>query len=1025
MKTFVEFRAQDAVLPTYVRFSITKGAFEKMANHPRGIKALLIDLSASPALLITKAKGEGLYEVFTSDGSYLCKITDDLKSLLIIGFNENTLIKQNNAMKNGVCFRVSSGIIIQITIAQPYNYFFDIVNGKMLRTNSYSHISVAQSLRTIKAQVDLANTITDEDEEVIEEEYQPERRLANLLQISEHYSILESELEERNANAVGRISYFKIEALEFDRVDRVAYRFVVDDIDENIFKIGVRLDIEDKSGNRHSGEIIAVDINETSDSLDILFNEHIDINDFSEIGWISLSFSTVNKEVQLAANEKIRNGEATAKYMDTVLGKKSSAGFEEKDLTQVKADLMTKKYPPNESQIKAISRGICARDVFLVMGPPGTGKTTVILEWVKYFVKKEHKRVLISSQNNKAVDNVLSRIADDKDIDIIRIGSESKLQSEVKPYMFENKVRALRESIVDNTQESMKKINDAVKPWTFFQNGLALLIQLNQEVDDLREDFETIIDKQIVPKYHELLELLRNHQDIREKITSLEKKLNKRIRKIGAYENKTSKASKFFFGLPNLVRNTMLKRNVAAYDQLRAQEQEVVSLYNNTYKEYTSINQRTLEGEYTTYYNRSLGRDKALEEIKETMPQDKNKWGLFGDISIGDNDWKNNAILNQVKERIEQENTRAEKIIETINAWKVETESVQNYALNEIVLESVDLVGATCIGINSQRRFANLDFDVTIIDEAGQIQVHNALVPMSVSNKLIMLGDHKQIPPMADQELLELCEENGVDVELLEKSLFEKMYEELPEENKIMLDTQYRMPGEIADTISEWFYDGQYLSAEFKRNQKSQLPRLSSKPFVIIDTSKEPNRYETRIPQGGSNNDLEANIIRDLLHHISLDEDANFKEIGVISAYKAQVKLIKGKLKDILPDEIIREMVATLDSFQGQERDIIIYSFTKSSRIDPNSRRIGFLNELRRLNVAMSRCKKMLVLIGDMNFLSSCEHMDTDDDGQFIYEKSEKQFSDFIKKVLEDVKGGRGEIIGYREFTERLGRGSN
>jgi superfamily I DNA and/or RNA helicase len=65
---------------------------------------------------------------------------------------------------------------------------------------------------------------------------------------------------------------------------------------------------------------------------------------------------------------------------------------------------------------------------------------------------------------------------------------------------------------------------------------------------------------------------------------------------------------------------------------------------------------------------------------------------------------------------------------------------------------------------------ANLDFDVTIIDEAGQIQVHNALVPMSVSNKLIMLGDHKQIPPTADQELMDLCVENGVKTELLEKS---------------------------------------------------------------------------------------------------------------------------------------------------------------------------------------------------------------------------------------------------------------
>lgn len=113
-------------------------------------------------------------------------------------------------------------------------------------------------------------------------------------------------------------------------------------------------------------------------------------------------------------------------------------------------------------------------------------------------------------------------------------------------------------------------------------------------------------------------------------------------------------------------------------------------------------------------------------------------------------------------------------------------------------------------------------------------------------------------------------------------------------------------------------------------------------------------------------------------------------------------------------------MVATLDSYQGQERDIILYSFTKSSNDSPKKRRIGFLNELRRLNVAMTRCKKMLILIGDMEFLGGCEHCDKDDSGHLIYDKSEKQFSDFINKMVSDVKKGRGELISYQEFVRRV-----
>lgn len=116
-------------------------------------------------------------------------------------------------------------------------------------------------------------------------------------------------------------------------------------------------------------------------------------------------------------------------------------------------------------------------------------------------------------------------------------------------------------------------------------------------------------------------------------------------------------------------------------------------------------------------------------------------------------------------------------------------------------------------------------------------------------------------------------------------------------------------------------------------------------------------------------------------------------------------------------------MVATLDSYQGQERDIILYSFTKSSTISPKHRRIGFLNELRRLNVAMTRCKKMLILIGDMEFLGGCMHCEETDTGEPIYDKSEKQFSDFINKMIGDVREGRGELIPYQEFVNRMGAG--
>lgn len=1019
---FIEFKSQAIDLPTYVRFSITKGAFEKLSLHPKGVRPMLLSLSSASVLLLSKAKGEDLYEVFTADGSYLCRITKDMSSLLIIGFNKNDLIKQNNAMKNAICFKPSKGVIVQVTLAKPYDYFFDIVNGKQYKKNRYSNRRVKKSLKIIKREIELAKELEEEDLE--EEEYKPERRLGNLLRLSEHYSILTSELEEKTANATGKISYFKIEALEYNRLDRVAYRFLVDSLDENIFKIGTRLELEDREGLAHLGEIINIEIGPDHDSIDLLFNKHIDIKDFSSIGWIGLSFSSVNKEVQLAANEKIRNGEAASKYMDKVLGKRTSAGFEKKDLKELREELKKKEYPPNSSQMEAIARGINTKDAFLVMGPPGTGKTTVILEWAKYFVEKENKRVLISSQNNKAVDNVLTRIADEENIDIIRIGSESKLQSEVRPYMFENKIKDLRENIVKSTSGNMEEIQNLMPAWISFSKELEPLIEINSGLDSLREGFQSGVDREILPVYRKLLSYYKSYRQMEESIGSLEEKLKVRIEKIETYERESKGLKKIIFSLPNLFRKALTRRDVKKYDNFKEENRQLVEDYNKLYPDYSLAYEKTLDGDFKSYYYKSIDRDKEAERVKGSMPKEGNKWKLFENIKIDSQGWKSTSFLKDIVGEIKDEKKRGEKIVETVNIWREETESTQNYALNEIILESVDLVGATCIGINSQRRFANLDFDVTIIDEAGQIQIHNALVPMSVSNKLIMLGDHKQIPPTRDEELLDLCQENGVDSELLEMSLFEMVYDEMPEENKIMLDTQYRMPGEIADTISEWFYQDNYLSADFKRDMESKIPKLSKKPFLLIDTSEEKNRHERRIEKAGSDNNLEANIVRDLVSHISLESQINLDEVGVISAYKSQVKLIKSKLKEKFSEEAIKEMVATLDSFQGQERDLIIYSFTKSSKRSGKSKRIGFLNELRRLNVAMTRCKEMLILIGDMDFLSSCEHMEEDDYGDPQYDKSEKEFSDFINKMLKDLEDGRGERISYGEFTNRIRGGT-
>ncbi|MBQ3970929.1 MAG: hypothetical protein II687_01855, partial [Selenomonadaceae bacterium] len=159
-------------------------------------------------------------------------------------------------------------------------------------------------------------------------------------------------------------------------------------------------------------------------------------------------------------------------------------------------------------------------------------------------------------------------------------------------------------------------------------------------------------------------------------------------------------------------------------------------------------------------------------------------------------------------------------------------------------------------------------------------------------------------------------------------------------------------------------------------------------------------------------------IVKKMVQH-----GQDMDEVGIISAYKKQVAVIVKQLRPLLGEKS-SAIAATLDSFQGQERDVILYSFTRSSQRPPHIPRIGFLYELRRLNVAMSRPKKTLVMIGDMPFLQTCAYIppaedDEEDNEQERYQKSEKRFSAFIKEMVADVKS-HGDYISYHEFLRRM-----
>jgi len=1017
MSDFISF---DIKIPGTIRLKLTNKAM--YAAEDLGCGSMWFKrCSATNRILISRGTKNDVYFLHIGGNVFTCTIAAEdndrsSKCFLITNTQKENYSNKNNALHSGLCFYFESGIIIS---------YYNSTNGFHYK-NGNSILSQSANVKCTAGIAAIVSSFDSKASEVseTEEEYQPSPELMEYLGLAKMYSDAEYELEEERALTNGALYYDSISGCDYARIANSAYRFYVDRFDDKNYVPNTRVEVTDINDEKLRATVLDAGIDDDGKPFaDLLFNEQLSIDSLQSAGSITLSFSSVNRDVQQRAIEKITDGTADAKYMNDVIGNAEPIGFDDVDLTSLTNELSQYKYPPNQSQVDGIVKGIQTKDVYLVMGPPGTGKTTVILEWIKYFVKEKNMRVLISSQNNKAVDNVLERIIQEDGIDALRIGSESKVTEQVKPCLFELKLESLRDKIKVTTDRHAETITEYSDYWTEARKMLSSMEEHYMKKAELEEKLNSAC-MQLAKDRTTIDTNYTNYNILLRKIEEDVNKINNLIDKEMKYRSRGA-LLRFLLKIFSFIRNIRIEFGVSKYDKNHSHLLYIYDTYNKQCTQFAEFYDSTAFDVFAPERETAELISREMENIHIDYDGKKDPWNIFDFDSCRSMDITSYAFYSTLMSNMQSGLSRAASLGTELKKWQSIAVDTSNYTLKSILLDGVNLVGATCIGINSQHRFAELKFDVSIIDEAGQIQIHNALVPMSVSNKLIMLGDHKQIPPMADPDLVRILKEHGISTHLLEKSLFEDMYNRLPESNKSMLDTQYRMPSEIADIISTWFYGGNYKSFSGKSNLTSVLPLLSEHPFLIIDTSNSgTERYERSISQGEQivhDNPLEASVAAKIV--TLLDKKGyNLDNVGIIAALKAQVDLIRKELKrGGIPAETTVELAATLDSYQGQERDVIIYSFGRSSAKEPSKNGVGFLTELRRLNVAMSRCKKTLIMIGDMKFLSERES-ETDYTGSPILDedKTEKNFSNFIRHMLTCVRDGAGEVIDVNEFEKRM-----
>ncbi|MDI2586795.1 AAA domain-containing protein [Psychrobacillus sp. NEAU-3TGS] len=452
--------------------------------------------------------------------------------------------------------------------------------------------------------------------------------------------------------------------------------------------------------------------------------------------------------------------------------------------------------------------------------------------------------------------------------------------------------------------------------------------------------------------------------------------------------------------------------------QIQLQDKESTLLECNKVKdtiaEYTA--QLELKKNEFKTLNEHLGE--ALEELEKNKQETKqvNSEGLEQEKQLKALE---ELLKQNPEEALEKALTKIAELEERITATELEknrlpiTQSLQNewftmlkeandHDLDEIrklYVRHANVIGTTCVASARKEFMDNYPiFDVVIIDEVSKATPPELLLPMLKGKKIILVGDHHQLPPLVGEDTLDetlkaILEESDSFEEkdelkkLLKESLFERLFKNLPKTNKTMLAIQYRMHENIMKTITPFYEEENYrlqcglVDSDAMRDHLLDSHYVKRQDHLLwLDMPNEKQYFEERMKNGKSRfNQAELDTIREVL--IDLDKATETaknegrlakeeqKSIGVISFYGEQVKRIDRLIQLETNFKHLNFRTGTVDKFQGMEMDVIILSMVRNNQ--DKSGDIGFANDYRRLNVALSRARELLILVGSTNMFTT------------------------------------------------------
>lgn len=618
----------------------------------------------------------------------------------------------------------------------------------------------------------------------------------------------------------------------------------------------------------------------------------------------------------------------------------------------------------NKEQIEALELAVNTPDIALIQGPPGTGKTTVIKAICERFreifeaeekqlqkANPEHAlrspKILISSFQNEAVDNAISAPLPG-DIPAYRKTAKRAMESSKEQYQrsLENWYKGLCNTITgmieDNAApEFVEKKRALDDEFLSYKNAGEPLDKATELINHYLDYVEISYPERLVAEAKAIIraaEAASSGDDYDDPI----------VAKIES--QRTTKESFEDDGPRNA-------RKLAAYIRINddlAINEDILMAIEKVGEDDCS------DDDFVNYV-------KAVDALKKRFCSNR----II--IDIQDKDKINECILTLA-------NVFSKHYLKTLSSMESKKSLILSEFLVRLEQDYENIVkkysmttAATCQTSLDLRGDIDKTFDLVIIDEAARANPLDLFIPMSMGKKLVLVGDHKQLPHMLEPDVLKMLADDPKfkDIPEIEKSLFERLFDMFSNGQRrkaIPLTHQFRMHPDICSFVSDAFYDGllktsKTITAEDRRSPK-EINDGKALTFVNIPISR---GAETSGVSKSRWAEVEL-IGKDVRKILDIDPEAS---IGLITFYSAQAQSLKRHLDSFLNEEEKRNIeIGTVDAFQGKEFDYVLLSCVRSNSPKNGAQPIvGFLEKPNRLCVAFSRSIRQLAVYGDADTL--------------------------------------------------------